>query len=206
MELQKLIVFVFLSSGFCFDVCYSCVFVCCCFFIIIIIFIFFVWSFIFFNSWLEPLRQYSSSKFPSFFPPPLPNMELIVSASEAAISVTRKLPFPSRMPGTTETRMVCADMSRGFTTVPKRSFLSRIFREIPAFWDRKEALDLKKYNKNQYLLKRYCVDPFSKILLSLFQHASGRLIPFSMGLLSSDKSHRKEAYWSWLRGGSFLPI
>ena len=30
----------------------------------------FVWSFRLFASWLVPLRQYSSSKFPSFYPPP----------------------------------------------------------------------------------------------------------------------------------------
>ena len=37
----------------------------------LLVFFLFVWSFRLFGSWLVPLRQYSSSKFPSFYPPPL---------------------------------------------------------------------------------------------------------------------------------------
>ena len=41
-------------------------FVCLFFFVVLV---FFVWSFGLFGLWLVPLRQYSSSKFPSFYSP-----------------------------------------------------------------------------------------------------------------------------------------
>ena len=53
-------VFVFLSSGFFLFLRWLLIFVIACFFL----------SFRLFGSWLVSLRQYSSSKCPSFYPPP----------------------------------------------------------------------------------------------------------------------------------------